>query len=51
MILGHPRKAKGANTPIGLTLSNTEIKQISSTKSLRVMIDENLNWDDQYQSC
>ena len=25
MIIGHPQKAKGTNTPIGLTLSNTEI--------------------------
>ena len=50
MIIGHPRKAKGTNTPIRLTLSNTEIKQVSSTKSLGVTDDENLNWDEQFQT-
>ena len=50
MIIGHPRKAKGTNTPIGLTLSNTEIKRVSSTKSLGVIVDENLNWDEQFQT-
>ena len=47
MIIGHPRKPKGTNSPIGLTLSSKEIKQVSSTNSLEVMIDDYLNWDDQ----
>ena len=49
MIIGHPRKAKGTNAPIGLTLSNKEIKRVSSTKSLGVVVNEYLNWDGQFQ--
>ena len=49
MITGHPRKARGTNAPIGLTSSNKEIKQVSSTKSLGVVVDEYLNWDDQFK--
>ena len=47
MIIGHPRKAKGANAPIGLTLSSKGIKRVSRTKSLGVMVDEYLIWDGQ----
>ena len=47
MIIGHLRKAKDKKTPIELTLSNKEIKRVSSTKSLGVIVDETLNWDDQ----
>ena len=47
MIIGHPLKAKGTNAPIGLTLSSKDMKQVSSTKSLGVMVDDYLNWDDQ----
>ena len=50
MIIGHPRKAKGTDTPIGFTLSNTEVQQVSSTKSLGVIVDENLNWDEQFKT-
>ena len=30
-------------------LSNKEIKRVPSTKSLGVMVDEYLNWDDQFK--
>ena len=49
MIIGHPRKPKGTNAPIGLTLSRKEIKQVSSTKSPGVMVDDYLNWYDQFK--
>ena len=49
MIIGHPRKPKGTNAPIGLTLSSKDIKQVSSTKSQGVMVDDYLNWDDQFK--
>ena len=49
MIIDYPRKVKGTNTPIGLTLSNKEIKRVSSTTSLGVMVDDYLNWDDQFK--
>ena len=39
MIIGHPMKAKGANAPTGLELDSKEIKRVSNTKSLGVMVD------------
>ena len=50
MIKGYPTKAKGTNAPTGLELGNKEIKRVSTTKSLGVMVDEYLNWDKQFQS-
>ena len=50
MIIRHPRKAKGTNAPIGLTLRNKEIKRVSTTKSLAVTVGEYLNWDDQFKT-
>ena len=49
MIIGHPQKPKGTNAPIGFTLNSREMKHVSSTKSLGVMVDDYLNWDDQFQ--
>ena len=42
-------KAKGANAPTGLELGSKEIKRVSNTKSLGVMVDEYLNWDEQFK--
>ena len=50
MIIGHPMKAKTANAPTGLELGSKEIKRVSNTKSLGVMMDEYLNWDEQLKS-
>ena len=50
MIIGHPMKAKDANAPTGLQLGSKEIKRVSNTKSLGVMVDEYLNWDEQFKS-
>ena len=50
MIIGHPMKAKGANAPTGLELDSKEIKRVSNIKSLGVMVDEYLNWDEQFKS-
>ena len=43
MIIDHPMKAKGTNAPTGLELGNKEIKQVSDTKLLGVIVDEYLN--------
>ena len=50
MIIGHPIKAKGTNARIGLELGSKEIKRVSNTKSLGVMVDEYLNLDEQFRS-
>ena len=46
MIIGRPMKAKGTNAPTGLELGSKEIKRVSNTKSLGVMVDEYLNMID-----
>ena len=50
MIIGHPMKAKSTNAQTGLELGSKEIKRVSNTKSLGVMADEYLNWDEQFKS-
>ena len=50
VIIGHPMKAKGTNAPTGLELGSKEIKRVSHTKSQGVMVDEYLNWDEQFKS-
>ena len=50
MNIGHPMKAKGTKAPTGLELGNKEIKRVSNTKSLGVMLDKYLNWDEQFKS-
>ena len=49
LIIGHPRKTKDVNIPNGLKLNESEIKRVSKTKSLGVMVDENLKWDEQFK--
>ena len=43
-------KAKGTNSLAGLELGSKEIKKVSNTKSIGVMVDEYLNWDEQFKS-
>ena len=43
-------KAKSTNAPTELELGTKEIKRVSNTKSLGVMVDEYLNWDEQFKS-
>ena len=50
MIIGYLMKAKGTNSPAGLELGSKEIKKVSNTKSIGVMVDEYLNWDEQFKS-
>ena len=50
MVISHPRKIKATNMLIGLMWNNTEIKRVSSTKSLGVMVGENRNWEEQFET-
>ncbi len=50
LVIGHPRKTKAVNIPNGLKLNDSEIKRVSKTKSLGVMVDENLKWDEQFKT-
>ena len=48
MIIGHPLKAKNRSLPEGLALNNHNIKKVRQTKSLGLIVDENLSWEAQF---
>ena len=49
MIIGHSRKVNAFNISSALKLNGTDIKRVTKTKSIGVIIDENLKWDEQYK--
>ena len=49
MIVGHPLKTKNLDLPDVLKLNNCEIKRVDKSKSLGFIIDEKLNWDEQFR--
>ena len=49
MIIGHPLKTKNIDLPEMLKLNNSDIKRVDKTKSLGVIVDEKLNWDEQFK--
>ena len=49
MIIGHPLKTKNLELPEVLKLNNFDIKRVNKTKSLGVIVDEKLNWDEQFK--
>ena len=48
MIIGHPLKAKHPSLPQSLVLYNHNIKRVTQTKSLGLIVDENLSWEAQF---
>ena len=48
MVIGHPRKTKHPDLPESLKLNNHRIKRVTKTKSLGLIVDEHLSWDDQF---
>ena len=50
MIIGHPRRAKKVEVHETLKLNGSDIKQVKKTKSLRVVVDGRLNWEEQFQT-
>ena len=48
MIIGHPLKAKHPSLPESLVLNNCNIKRVTQTKSLGLIVDENLSWEAQF---
>ena len=48
MIIGHPRRTNKVEISEPLNLDDSEINRVAKTKSLGVMVDEGLNWDDQF---
>ena len=47
MIIGHPRRINNVEVSEPLNLNESEIKRVAKTKSLGVVVDEGLNWDNQ----
>ena len=48
MIIGYPLKAKHLNLSESLVLNNHNIKRVAQTKSLGLIVDENLSWEAQF---
>ena len=49
MVIGHPLKTKNLDLPQALTLDGSDITKVEQVKSLGIIIDENLTWDEQYK--
>ena len=49
MLIGHPRKVNKMEFSKPLKLNNSEIKCVKQTKSLGVVVDEGLNWEQHFQ--
>ncbi len=48
MIIGHPRRTNKLAVPEVLNLNDSEIKRVVKAKSLGVIVDQGLNWDEQF---
>ena len=50
MIIGHPRKMIKIEVHEPLRLRASDIKRMTNTKSLGIIVDEGLNWERQYKT-
>ena len=50
MTIGHPPRIKQLEISDALLLNGTEIKLVPKSKSLGVIIDESLTWDEQFKA-
>ena len=50
MIIGHPRRINKVEVNETLRLNDSEIKRVKKTKSLGVIVDEGLNWEEQFKT-
>ena len=49
MVMGHPLKTENLDLPEVLKLNNCDVKRVDKAKSLGVIIDEKLNWEEQFR--
>ena len=49
MLIGHPRKVNKLDVSEPLILNNSEIERAKKTKSLGVIVDEGLNWEQHFK--
>ena len=50
MFMGHPNRTNKITEQEKLKLSGSEIKRVKKTKSLGVIINQGLNWEDQFKA-
>ncbi len=50
MVIGHPRKTNKVEIQDTLRLNGSDIKRVKKTKSLGVIVDEGLNWEEQFKT-
>ncbi len=50
MIIGHPYRTNSIEITDALLLNDSEIKRVAKSKSLGVIIDRNVKWDEQFKS-
>ena len=50
MFMGHPNRTNKITEQEKLKLTGSEIKRVKKTKSLGVIIDQGLNWEDQFKA-
>ena len=50
MIIGHPRRINKVEVNETLRLNDSDIKRVKKTKSLGVIVDEGLNWEEQFKT-
>ena len=48
ILIGHPRTIKQASLPESLVLNNESKKRVTQTKSLGLIVGENLSWEGQF---
>ena len=49
MVIVNPRKTNNLEFPAGLKLNDCEINRVEKTKSLGIIIDEQLDWDEKFE--
>ena len=50
MIIGHPRRTNKVEIHETPRLNGSDIKRVKKTKSLGVIVDEGLNWEEQFKT-
>ena len=50
MFIGHPNRTNKLTEQEELKLNGSEIKRVKNTKSLGVIIDQGINWEDQFKA-
>ena len=50
MLIGHPRRVNKMEVSEPVLLNHSEIKRVNKTKSLGVVVDEGLNWEQHFKN-